>query len=190
MYNEKQLLDLYNEIALGHTDAEALDIFTEAINTMNIKSVNMHEVIARHLYSDKFFYFDALLTDIFGDSQYNIDQKLLTDIKVDDNGDLNHSSLKNKNFGFKGLFKKIGSKVEDGALYLRFMVNKDHNDFNTFIDSLKDKEIQDLKMSAEFYNAVQEDDKIVSADGIGWSVLIDEQPGNCNVEIFDMGEMK
>lgn len=180
------LLDIYDTCdSLNLTEQEKIDIISDTIEQVDIES-DRKEILVRNLNGNKVLYFDAMLADIFNDSQYKIDEELLKKLNIDEDGDLDHNSVLNSDFSFKGLFKKIASKVEDGALYLRFMLNKEHKDFDKFVSKIKQKDINDIKLSAEFYNFKSDGNKILNADGIGWSVLLDEQAGNDYARVYDV----
>jgi len=106
--------------------------------------------------------------------------------RVDNNGDFDHYMLSGKT-NYKGVFKKVNHFYKDGKVYLNFIVNKSHDKFNEVKNLFKGKKLAEL--SAEFYNPVLKNNKIISASSMGWSVCKDQQARNPDAKIINTKEI-
>ena len=107
-------------------------------------------------------------------------EKLTETNRIDRYGDVDHAKL-NLDFRTSKLFSLSNHRYEDGKIVGRFFINKDHPEYDWFINEHKDKPIQ---LSAEFLNPVYEGDEVVDCEQLGWTVaLYDEAVDSLAVEI-------
>ena len=193
---KKVFISSFNKAYITHTEQESFKIAWSAVKQKYKKTnnnwveVKKNKVIARssHFLSPNFYY-DAILgtTEIHYDNK-KVSDKLLETIVLDKNGDFNHYGYNNSDFGYKGVFKLVKQVYEDGKLYMRFMLDTKHKRYNELIKQLENTD-SEIKLSAEYVNPVIENDEILSAEKVGWSVLINEEPADSNAGVFAIKAM-
>ncbi|NCD06374.1 MAG: hypothetical protein EOL97_09660 [Spirochaetia bacterium] len=153
----------------------------------NWVAVKKKKVVARSSYFlSPNYYYDAVLgTNELHYDNKRVSEDLLKNGKIDNLGDFNHYGVDSGDFKYKGIFKLVKQVYEDGKLYLRFTLDRNHSSYNDFITKIEDTD-SELKLSAEYINAVEKDNVIVSADEIGWTVLLDNEmkPADYGAGVF------
>jgi hypothetical protein len=183
--DKKILLKAFDSAKTNYSNTEAFGIAYDIIKHSNDVNVSPVPIIARSdLFLSPDYYYDAVLSS----TSINVDgliadDKLLQSTPITQDGDYDHIGLKTGNFIYKGLFKLIKSVYKDGKLYLRFIPNKLHSMYNEFKEMISNNN-SEIGLSAEFIGAVKEDNKIVKAESIDWSVLIKDKPANNDAKVF------
>jgi hypothetical protein len=119
------------------------------------------------------YYFDAVLSSSAKDDQgVEVSNSLLSWIdnqgKIEDEADIDHKAFKGESKEYKGLFKLMNHRMEDGLLKIRFVANKQHDKFKEFLSLNKSTPFTDL--SAEFFNPKYVGNKMVYASRLGWTL--------------------
>lgn len=100
---------------------------------------------------------------------------------VENHGDFDHLLFDGFS-NYKGAFKKLNHWYDNGKLYLKFLIDKSYDKFNDVKELFKDKKIAEV--SAEFYNPVVVNNKIVNASRLGWSVCRNDSAINPDAKII------
>ena len=184
---KKIFLKTFNSAIKTHSEADSIKIAWSAVkqrfkkvdNKWVIKKdVETKAVVAKSGFFFPTHYFDAELTGTAEDSDgHRVSDVLLQNLfktnKIQGDGDFEHLKL----FGdkrYSGVYKLIKSEYNDGSLRVKFALDRSHKAYDKLVDVHKRKKV--LGLSAEFYDPVIENDVIVGASGLGWTVT--ERPSN------------
>jgi len=170
----------------GKNDNDAIKVAFSAVRVKFSKKGNswvkssktsVKTVVARAGFLNKKYYVDIPIAS----NNPTLDEYIATESfleamvregKVSFKGDLEHNTLEG-NLSTKNLFFAPNITYQDGKIIARLFLDEEHQKADWFKKNYFNKEIM---ASAEFYNPKIMDNKIVDAEGIGWSVIIDKEP--------------
>lgn len=147
------------------------------------KTVNINTVIGKTGFFNPQYYFDAIISSNDRDLDgQEISEFLLQDLVnknlIDDSGDIEHLSLFGDN-RYKGVYKLINAKYDNGKLMGRFYIDKSHPKSKEVMLLAKSNKL--MGVSAEFINGRVDGNKIVGCDRLGWTFT--NNPSNPNARI-------
>lgn len=178
---QKIFLAVFNKAYEKYKDEKKA--FAIAYGAVNHSNVTKHKVISRSQNIDADFFFDAILssTSVNYDG-LSISDEVLKSISISNLGDYNHKSIKTNNSSLKGLFKAVKAVYDQGKIFIRFVANKFHENYHE-IEQYVENEYE-LDMSAEIIDPVIENNTVVGAKQLGWTVLINEEPANSDSKVY------
>lgn len=184
---EKTVLKKYYDKAFAEDEATALARTTNVYNKYirpNMFNVEKNKVIARSAFLNADYMFDAIVSsNSINYDGLSIDDSVLQNIPIHSDGDYDHIGLKTGKFNYKGLFKLVKSVYENGKVFLRFILNKNHSEYDSFSKKINNTD-SDIKLSAELIGAEVQDNKVINAKEMGWTVLIEDEPANNDATVY------
>ena len=147
------------------------------------KAFSFTTVIAKSGFFKPTYYMDYIISttdkDLEGQKvEPSLLEKLVNNGLIEETGDIEHLSLEGIT-DFKGLFKLKNYEYKDGKLIGRFIIDKTHPRYKSFLEYIKRTNASNLYVSAEFYSPKLNGNKIVDAERLGWSFTLNPVNPNC-----------
>lgn len=136
------------------------------------RSFNTQCVLRRSGFFKPLYFFDKVLTTADQDSlgvsvDESLMEKLVKENKIHPEADIEHLSTEGDR-RYKGAYKLIKPSYKDGELRVRFYLDKTHPKAKELIKYHKENE--KLGLSAEFYDYILQDNKVINCSSLGWTI--------------------
>lgn len=180
-HGKKIFIKAFNEAKGSYDEDESMKIGWSAVKRYYKKvdskwvlkrDIETKAVVAKSGFFFPTHYFDAELTNTMQDSDgHRVSDTLIQNLyktgKIQIDGDFEHLKLLGDK-RYVGAYKLIKSDYNDGALRVKFALDRGHRAYDKLVSVHKKKKV--LGLSAEFYDPVIENGVIVNSSGLGWTV--------------------